>query len=396
MDNHYLMNTYNRFDLIFDRGEGSWLFDSTGEKYLDFVAGIAVNCLGHCHPAIAETLASQSKKLMHLSNLYWNTNQMTLAKQLVEASGLHQSFFCNSGAEANEAAIKLSRKYGHIHGGPEKNIIIHMKDSFHGRTIGALSITGQEKYQLKFKPLMNGVQQVLFNDIDDLKNAMSSQVCAVFIEPIQGESGVTPASLDYLKAAKELCTAYNALLIFDEVQCGIGRTGSLFAYQLLGVEPDAVTLAKGLGAGFPIGALIANKKAAEAFEPGDHGSTFGGNPLACTVALTVLDQLISHGIIDSIKDKSDYVLERLNAMKEKTDLITDIRGMGLILGIQFSRGAKDIIAKCLEKHLLLIAAGSDVIRLVPPLTISIEELEIGLAILEEAILEASAINYSEK
>jgi acetylornithine/N-succinyldiaminopimelate aminotransferase len=396
MDNHYLMNTYNRFDLIFDRGEGSWLFDSTGEKYLDFVAGIAVNCLGHCHPAIAETLASQSKKLMHISNLYWNTNQMTLAKQLVEASGLHQSFFCNSGAEANEAAIKLSRKYGHIHGGPEKNIIIHMKDSFHGRTIGALSITGQEKYQLKFKPLMNGVQQVLFNDIDDLKNAMSSQVCAVFIEPIQGESGVTPASLDYLKAAKELCTAYNALLIFDEVQCGIGRTGSLFAYQLLGVEPDAVTLAKGLGAGFPIGALIANKKAAEAFEPGDHGSTFGGNPLACTVALTVLDQLISHGIIDSIKDKSDYVLERLNAMKEKTDLITDIRGMGLILGIQFSRGAKDIIAKCLEKHLLLIAAGSDVIRLVPPLTISIEELEIGLAILEEAILEASAINYSEK
>lgn len=386
-NSQYLMNTYNRSNLIFDKGEGSWLIDSTGDRYLDFVAGIAVNCLGHSNPAIAETICNQSRQLMHLSNLYWNTNQMALAKKLAESAGLDQVFFCNSGTEANEAAIKLARKYGGLSGNPSKNIILHMKDSFHGRTLGALSITGQEKYQECFRPLIGGTVQVDFNNIASLTAAMNEHICAVFIEPIQGESGVTPATVEFLSAAKSLCEKYDALLIFDEVQCGMGRTGSLFAFEQFGVKPDAVTLAKGLGGGFPIGAVVANAKAGGAFVPSDHGSTFGGNPLACTVALTVLDQLQSHGVISEVPEKNAYIIKQLTELKEKTPLISDIRGMGLILGIEFTSGAKEIIASCLDKKLLLISAGSNVIRLVPALTISLEELKIGLDILEEAVLE---------
>jgi acetylornithine/N-succinyldiaminopimelate aminotransferase len=390
------MNTYNRSPLIFDKGDGSWLIEKSGDRYLDFVAGIAVNCLGHCHPAIAETLSKQSRELMHLSNLYWNSNQTALADRLAALSGLDQVFFCNSGTEANEAAIKLARKYGRRNGDEAKYIIVHMKDSFHGRTMGTLSITGQEKYQESFKPLMGGTREALFNDGDSLSEVMSEAVCAVFIEPIQGESGVTPATTEFLSLAKSLCEKYDALLIFDEVQCGMGRTGSLFAFERFGIKPDVATLAKGLGGGFPIGAVLANNKAASAFVPGDHGSTFGGNPLACTVALTVLSQLTEHGIIDAISDKNAYVLERLTRIKEKTPLIVDLRGMGLILGIQFASGTKEIIARCLSKRLLLISAGNDVIRLVPALTISLEELKIGLDILEEAILEEDEINISSK
>ena len=382
-----IMNTYNRSPLVFDKGEGSWLIEKSGDRYLDFVAGIAVNCLGHCHPAIAETLSKQSRQLMHLSNLYWNSNQTALAKQLADLSGLNQVFFCNSGTEANEAAIKLARKYGRRNGDEAKHIIVHMKDSFHGRTMGSLSITGQKKYQESFKPLMGGTREALFNDGASLSEVMTEAVCAVFIEPVQGESGVTPATTEFLSLAKALCEKYDALLIFDEVQCGMGRTGSLFAFERFGIKPDVVTLAKGLGGGFPIGAVLANNKAASAFAPGDHGSTFGGNPLACTVALTVLSQLTEHGIIDAVSDKNAYVLERLARIREKTPLIVDIRGMGLILGIQFASGAKEIIARCLAKRLLLISAGNEVIRLVPALTISLEELKIGLDILEEAILE---------
>lgn len=381
------MNTYSRSNLVFDRGEGSWLIDSNGDRYLDFVAGIAVNCLGHSNPAIAETICNQSRQLMHISNLYFNTNQMALARKLAESAGLDQVFFCNSGTEANEAAIKLSRKYGGLSGNPSKNIILHMKDSFHGRTLGALSITGQEKYQECFRPLIGGTAQVDFNNIASLTAAMNDDICAVFIEPIQGESGVTPATVEFLSAARSLCEKYDALLIFDEVQCGMGRTGSLFAFEQFGVKPDAVTLAKGLGGGFPIGAVVANTKAGGAFVPSDHGSTFGGNPLACTVALTVLDQLENHSVISEVPVKNAYIIKRLNELKEKTPLISDIRGMGLILGIEFTSGAKEIIASCLDKKLLLISAGSNVIRLVPALTISLEELKLGLDILEEAISE---------
>lgn len=388
-NSQYIMNTYNRCELIFDKGEGSWLTDSLGNKYLDFVAGIAVNCLGHCHPAISETLCKQSKELIHLSNLYWNSNQMALAKTLAELSGLDQVFFCNSGTEANEAAIKLARKYGSLHGGQSKNIVVHMMNSFHGRTLGALSITGQEKYQNCFRPLIGGTVQANLNDIESLEAVMSDAVCGVFIEPIQGESGVTPAKAEFLSAAKSLCEKHDALLIFDEVQCGMGRTGALFAFERFGIKPDVVTLAKGLGGGFPIGAVLANAKAGGAFIPSDHGTTFGGNPLACSVALTVLDQLVNHGIIESIPEKNTYILQRINALKEKTDTLVEIRGMGLILGIQFTGGAKEIIAKCLDKRLLLISAGSEVIRLIPALTISLGELKIGLDILEEVIMEAA-------
>jgi len=389
MDKKFVMNNYNRSDIVFVKGQGSWLVDSSGKKYLDFVAGIAVNCLGHCHPAIVDTIGSQSRQLMHISNLYWTNEQIALASRLAELSGLSSVFFCNSGAEANEAAMKIARKHGRKKD-PAKNIIVYMKDSFHGRTLGALSITGQEKYQEKFRPLIDRVLQVDFNDADGLEAALSKSVCGVFIEPIQGESGIVEASPEFLRKARELCDRHDALLIFDEVQCGIGRTGSLFAFQNYGILPDVATLAKGLGAGFPIGAAIAGGRASDVFEPGDHGSTFGGNPLACSVALTVLDQLTNHGVLDSLEEKSRYIRSRLKGFQQTCGLVEEIRGKGLILGVKCREASKDVIARCQEKGLLVVGAGGEVIRIIPALNISTEDIACGLDILEEALAETES------
>lgn len=386
MSKDNIMNTYARFDVVIDSGKGTKVYDVEGKEYLDFVAGIAVNCLGHGHPAIIKVIEEQSKKLMHISNLYWNEPQLKLAKMLTNLSDHDEVFFCNSGTEATEVALKLARKYGKKTGNKDKFKLLYMENSFHGRTMGALTITGQEKYQNSFKPLMAGVEAVKFNDIEDLTNKISDEVCGVILEPVQGEGGIVPVETDFLKKAKELCEKHDALLIYDEVQCGMGRTGKLFAYEKFGVVPDVICMAKGIGGGFPMGAVLATKKAASAFEPGDHGCTFGGNPLACSVGLAVLKEL-NDGIIDSVEGKSQYLVQKINKLKEKYPVIKGIQGMGLILGIVYTSDTKELISKCLEKGLLLVGAGQGVIRIVPPLNVSYEEIDKAMEIFEEVLEE---------
>lgn len=383
----HIMNTYKRFDVVFEEGRGTKVYDVNGKEYLDFVSGVAVNCLGHSHPAIAKTLEEQGQKLMHVSNLYWNKKQIALAEKLVAHSDHQQVFFCNSGTEAVETALKLARKYGRLAGGSKKHQIIYMNNSFHGRSLGALAVTGQEKYQQDFMPLMTGLKKVEFNNIEQLKEAIHKDTCAVILEPIQGEGGIVEAQEAYLKEVRALCTQYDALLIFDEVQCGMGRLGSLFAYQSYEVIPDVICMAKGLGGGFPIGAVLATDQAANAFVPGDHGCTFGGSPLACAVALTVLEELLEKGIVQNVNEKSKYMIEKLKEIQKEYDIIQGIQGKGLLLGIQVKKESKLLIETCFEKGLMLVGAGENVIRLVPPLNVSKEEIDAAMDLLEEAIAE---------
>lgn len=386
MEKKYLMESYSRFDVVFEKGLGARVYDINGKEYLDFVAGVAVNCLGHCHPSIIKALDEQSKKLIHISNLYWTPTQTELAKKLANLSDHDTVFFCNSGTEANETAIKIARKYGKLKGIAKKHQIITMKNSFHGRTMGSLTITGQPKYQKDFMPLIEGVSSAEFNDIDNLKEIISEKTCAVIIEPIQGEGGIINADKEFLLEAKKLCEENDALLIFDEVQCGIGRTGDLFAYQSFGVVPDIVCLAKGLGGGFPIGAVLANEKAS-VFKPGDHGCTFGGNPLGCAVALAVLEELVENKIVNKVKDKEKIFKEELKKLMDKYNFIKKIDGKGLMLGIHLDIEAKKVVSKAFDKGLLIIGAGSKAVRLVPPLNITTDEIKKGLEIIEQVFDE---------
>lgn len=372
-----LMNTYNRKDVIFKKGIGSKLYDVNGEEYLDFVSGIAVNCLGHSNASIISTIKNQCEKLMHISNYYWNEQTISLAEKLCKLSDHDKAFFCNSGTEACEAAIKLARKYGSLIN-KNKNVIIHMKNSFHGRTLGALSITHNENYKTPFYPLIDRIKTVEFNNIDELKDKMNDEVCGVIIEPIQGEGGIKVSNRDFLKEARKLCDKFNSVLIFDEVQCGIGRTGKLFAYKNFDVIPDVVCMAKGLGGGFPIGAIIAKNKFANAFKPGDHGNTFGGNPLACTVALTVLKELTENHIIDEIPKKSNYLIQKLSLLKDNYKIIEEIRGKGLLLGIKVNINCNKIVDSCFNKKLLVISANDNVIRLLPPLNVSKDDIDLAI------------------
>ena len=378
VENH-VMNIYSRYDLVAKSGKGSWLTDINGDEYLDFVSGIAVNCLGHSHPEIVKTVDEQAKQLMHISNLYWSLPQIELANSLSEKSGFDKVFFCNSGTESNETALKIVRKYGKEKGGVDKCGIICMKESFHGRTLGALSVTGQEKYREKFRPLIGEVYDADFNDPASVENLMSEKICAVILEPVQGESGIVPAKPEFLKAVKELCDKYDALLIFDEVQCGMGRSGDLFAYQVLGVMPDICTTAKALGAGFPIGAVMASDKASKYFVPGDHGCTFGGNPLACAVGNTVIKQLFEKGILENVREMSAYLFEKLNGLKQQYKVIEDIRGMGLLIGVQLADGMKtELIAEAMKNKLLLAGAGHETVRFLPPLNVTKDEIDIAM------------------
>ena len=377
-----LMNTYSRYDVTFEKGLGCKLYDLDGKEYLDFVSGVAVNCLGHSHPAIIKAITEQSSKLIHVSNYYFNTTHMLLAEKLLDNCDHNKVFFCNSGTEAVEAALKISRKYGKLKNEQDKNVFIHMDNSFHGRTMGALSVTGQEKYQQDFRPLIERVRKVKFNDISDLKLNFDEKVCGIIIEPIQGEGGLNIANVEFLKCARELCDKYDALLIFDEVQCGMGRLGSLFAYKKFSVIPDVICIAKALGGGFPIGAVITNEKASAAFVPGDHGSTFGGNPLGCAVGLAVLTELIEGKVLDKIDAKSVYLKKRLMKLKEKYDVIDEIKGMGLLIGIKIKTDTKEFCKSCFDKGLLVIAAGDNVVRLLPPLNVTETELDEALDILE--------------
>jgi len=381
----YVMNTYGRFPFALVRGEGAYVWDADGRKYLDFVSGIAVNSAGHCHPKIVDAICTQAQTLMHCSNLYWIEPQVKLAKILGENSVFDKVFFCNSGAEANEGAIKLARKYAKLHYGTEKYEIITMKQSFHGRTLATVTATGQEKYQKGYEPLPAGFKYVPFNDFGALKEAIGPHTCAIMLEPVQGEGGIVVGKEDYIKEVREFCDQNNLLLIFDEVQCGLGRTGKLFAYQHYDVEPDIMTLAKALGGGAPIGALLAKEEVAAAFKPGDHASTFGGNPLVTAAGIASLTTILEEGLVENAAAMGDYLIKKLEELKTKFNSIQEIRGRGLIVGMEFDQEVAPVVAGCQEKGLLLLGAGPKVLRFVPPLNITVAHIDEAMSVLGQVL-----------
>ncbi|MEN6370471.1 MAG: acetylornithine transaminase [Armatimonadota bacterium] len=385
LDSKYVMSTCARQPLAIVRGEGARVWDDTGKEYLDFVAGIAVNGLGHCHPKVVEALQRQAAVLMHTSNIYYTEQQPALAEMLIKWSDFDKVFFCNSGTEANEAAIKLARKWGKQRS--EKKIeIVTAIGSFHGRTMGSITATGQTKYQKWFTPLVPGFKYVPYNDIEALEETISENTCAVILEPVQGESGVHPASPEYLQFARTACDSDGVLLIFDEVQTGIGRTGKMFAYEHFGVVPDVMTLAKTLGAGFPIGACLARGDAANVFQPGDHSSTFGGNPLACAAAMAALSTIHNDGLIENARDNGKYLQKKLKSLKEAGAPIEEVRGLGLMIGVQLSKPiAKTLVSACMDKGLLLNAIGDSILRFIPPLVITKEDIDLAIGIIAESL-----------
>lgn len=377
-----LMHTYTRYQIVFDRGDGVYLYDTDGKKYLDFAAGIAVFALGYNNKEYNDALKGQIDKILHTSNLYYNEPAISAANKLVMASGMDRVFFTNSGTEAIEGAVKLARKYFFKKYNVADSQVISMNNSFHGRSMGALSITGQPKYREAFEPLIGGVEFADFNDLESVKNKINKKTCAIILEPVQGEGGLYPADPEFLSGLRKLCSENDILLIFDEIQCGMGRTGTMFAYQGYGVVPDIITTAKGLGCGVPVGAFAAIEKVAAAFEPGDHGSTYGGNPFVTAAVSKVFDIFESEHLLEHVGEISAYLEEKLNELVSKYDFIEARRGKGLMQGLQFSTPVKEYILKAMEKGLVLITAGSDVIRLVPPLVITKEHVDEMIQILE--------------
>jgi acetylornithine/N-succinyldiaminopimelate aminotransferase len=371
----YLMSTYQRQPLSIVRGRGSKVYDMEGREYLDFVGGIAVNVLGHGHPDLVLAIQRQAAQLIHTSNLYYTEPQVKLAKMLVDHSFADRAFFCNSGAEANEAAIKLARRYGHDKHGAGRFEIITMKNSFHGRTMATITATGQDKVQKGFEPLLPGFLYAPFNDFDALMGMVSDKTAAIMLEPIQGEGGVHVADREYLKNLRTLCTERDILLIFDEVQTGMGRTGTLFAYEQLGVEPDIMTLAKGLGGGMPIGACLAREAVAAVFTPGTHASTFGGNPLACAAALAVCRVLLEGPVLEHAKRMGEYFTKGLADCKDRHRVVREVRGLGLLQGIELDTDARSLVADCLARGVLVNATSDHVLRFVPPLVITQNEID---------------------
>lgn len=382
-----IMGTYKRFPIVLVKGEGTKVWDSEGREYLDFVAGIAVCSLGHGHPKVVEAICRQAKTLIHVSNLYYIERQVRYAALLIENSFPGRVFFCNSGAEANEAAIKLARKYGNEKLGEKKNEIITMKSSFHGRTLATITATGQEKFQKGFEPLPAGFRYVPFNDLQALRDAVDGNTCAVMLEPIQAEGGVQVPDDHYLAGVRKICDEQGILMILDEVQTGMGRTGRLFAHEHFGVTPDMMTLAKALGNGLPIGAMVATEEAASAFEPGSHASTFGGNPLAMAAAHAAMEVMQEEGVVRNVAMVGEYFMKRLGEMKEKHANIREIRGKGLLIGMEMGSEVAGTIAGCMEKGLLVASAGPNVLRFVPPLIVSREEVDRAVAILDEVLEE---------
>jgi acetylornithine/N-succinyldiaminopimelate aminotransferase len=371
----YLMQTYTRQPISIVRGRGAKVYDMEGREYLDFVGGIAVNLLGHGHPDLVQAIQQQAAQLIHVSNLYYTEPQVTLAQILVEHSFADRVFFCNSGAEANEAAIKLARRYAHMKYGESRFEIITMKNSFHGRTLAMITATGQDKVQKGFEPLMPGFSYAPFNDMAAIEALASERTAGIMLEPVQGEGGVHVAGREYLTRLREFCTAHDILLIFDEVQTGMGRTGTLFAYEQLGVAPDIMTLAKGLGGGVPIGACLAKESVAAAFSAGAHASTFGGNPLACAAAVAVCRALLEGQVLDRVKPMGDYLAKALAECKSRHHVVRDVRGIGLLQGMELDIDAKTVVAEALSRGVLINAAGERVLRFVPPLVITVQEID---------------------
>ena len=367
-----VLHTYNRYQVVLDHGDGVYLYDTDGKKYLDFAAGIAVQALGYHYPGYDEALKAQIDKLMHTSNLYYNEPAAEAADKLVRMSGMSRVFFTNSGTEAIEGAIKAARKYAWLKDGKQDHEIIAMNHSFHGRSMGALSVTGNEKYQAPFRPLIGGIRFADYNDLESVKAQFNEHTCAVILETIQGEGGIYPATEEFLKGVKALCEEHDALLILDEIQCGMGRSGHLFAWQEYGVMPDVMTCAKALGCGVPVGAFVLGKKVAEtSLAPGDHGTTYGGNPFVCAAVSKVFDLYEKEQIVDHVQKVGAYLEEKLNALVDKYDFLKERRGKGLIQGLEVEgRPVGEIVNRALEHGLIIITAGSNVLRFVPPLVIT--------------------------
>ncbi len=381
----YVMKTYGRFPVTLVHGKGCRVWDTEGKEYIDFLSGIGVNGLGHGHPSLLKAIREQSEKLLHVSNLYHIESQTGLARLLVEHSFADKAFFCNSGAEANEAAIKLARKFAKDKGEPDRFEIVTMKQSFHGRTMATISATGQEKFHKGFEPLLSGFKYIPFNDISAAEEAVTEKTCAVLLEPVQGEGGVHPADRDYLLALQALCKNKGALLIYDEVQCGMGRTGKLFAYEHYGVEPDIMTLAKSLGGGIPIGAMLAKDNVADSFSPGTHASTFGGNPLACSAGIAVMNTLLSPGFFEAVAERADYFLNRLTELKKNHAVIREIRSLGLMIGMELTDEGTSIVNECLKRGFLINCAMGNVLRFLPPLIIDNEEIDLLVSVLDDIL-----------
>jgi len=378
----YMFQTYGRFPITLVKGDGCRVWDDEGKEYLDFVAGIAVCSLGHSSSVVCRALEEQAGKLVHVSNLYYTEPQTELAQLLVENSFADRVFFCNSGAEANEAAIKLARKYSMEKFGPDRHVIISMHNSFHGRTMATLSATGQEKIRVGYDPLLQGFRFVPFNDMEALRASMGNDVCAVMLEPIQGEGGVVCPDPGYLKAVRALCSESGVALIFDEVQVGMGRTGKLFAHEHYGVTPDIMTLAKALGNGLPIGAMLSTRELAGAFGPGSHATTFGGTPLATAVSTAVIKSLLRDGWVANAEKMGDYFRTGLNKLAGKYEYIKDIRSLGLIIGVELDVPGAPVVEACRKKGFLIICAQERVLRFVPPLIVKKEEIDLLLEALD--------------
>ena len=381
-----LLHTYNRYQIVFDKGDGVYLYDLNGKKYLDFFAGIAVFALGHHYKDFDDVIKGQVDKLLHTSNYFYNMPAIEAAKKLKKASGMDRVFFTNSGAEAIEGAIKAARKYAYLKDGQTDHEIIAMNHSFHGRSMGALSVTGNPHYREEFQPMIGHIKFADMNDFDSVLSQVTDKTCAILFETLQGEGGIYPASQEFMEKVRKLCDEKDILLILDEIQCGMGRTGAMFAWQNYGVKPDIMTCAKAIGCGVPVGAfLMTEKVGAHSLVAGDHGTTYGGNPLACAAVAKVLDLMEEDKIVDHVKEVAPYLEEKLDMLKEKYSFVTERRGKGLMQGLVCDIPVGPIIAKCLENGLVLINAGANIIRFVPPLIITKENVDEMIEKLDQAM-----------
>jgi len=379
----YLIHTYTRPAMILDKGEGLKVWDLEGKMYYDFIGGIAVNALGYSHPEIVKVIQKQAEKMIHCSNLFYNELQIILAKKLVEISCGDKVFFANSGAEVNEAAIKLAVKYFKEQNKDKYNMI-YMKNSFHGRTIGTLAATGKYKYQKDYLPLLPKFKQAIFNDLESVKEVFDEKVAAILVEPIQGEGGINIATSEFMKGLRKFCDDKDILLIFDEIQCGLGRTGKMFAYQNYNLEPDILTIAKSLGGGVPLGAVIAKDKVASSFKPGDHGTTFGGGPLACAVSIATLKVIEEENLMAKCKEKGEYFKKKLKELKEKyPKFIKEIRVLGLMIGLEIEKDGPEVVKKCVEKGVLINCTAGNVLRFLPPLIVKKKEIDYLIEVLDK-------------
>ncbi|MEF8880082.1 MAG: ornithine--oxo-acid transaminase [Candidatus Thermoplasmatota archaeon] len=385
LDSKYHFQIYGRMPILLEKGKGSRVWDSDGNEYIDVLAGIAVNSLGHCHPNVVNAVKEQVEKLMHCTNIYYIEPQVKLEKILLDNCDMDRALFVNSGTEAVESAMKLARKWGNKNG--KGGGIITMEGSFHGRSLACVSATGQKKYRKGFGPLPSGYKTVDFNDLEAVEEAIDDSICAIMVEPVQGEGGIVPAEKEYLKGLRELCDKHDLLLIFDEIQCGMGRTGYLFAYQDFDVVPDIITIAKSLGGGFPIGALLAKEKVASTFESGDHGTTFGGNPLATASAYASVSTLIDENLAEKARETGSYLMDALKERAKENEHINEVRGKGLMVGIVLDQEGKDVVPAMMRRGVLSNCTAKNVIRFVPPLNISREDLDTAVDVLMESIEE---------